>query len=125
MSAPLPERRHLRFELSHIYEQFDIDAGRLYTAHLSELRTIYQFNRRAFVRLILQYADYAYEQEHYTDNRDPVFKHLLSQWLFTYKVNPRTAIYLGYTDNYLADSQIDLTQLNRAAFFKIGYAWVP
>ena len=117
--------RHLRFDLSHIYEKFDIDDGRLYTANLSELRTIYQFNRRAFARLILQYADHAFNQDLYGDGRDPNFKHLLTQWLFTYKVNPRTALYLGYTDNYEADSQIDLTQLNRTAFFKIGYAWVP
>ncbi len=117
--------RHLRFDFSHIYEQLDIDEGRLYTANLSELRTIYQFNRRAFVRLILQYTDYAFDENLYADGRDPVFRHLLTQWLFTYKVNPRTALYLGYTDNYQADSRIDLTQLNRAAFFKIGYAWVP
>jgi hypothetical protein len=117
--------RHLRFDFDHIYEQFDIDEGRLYTANLSELRTVYQFNRRAFFRLILQYADHAFEQERYADGRDRVFKHLLTQWLFTYKVNPRTAVYFGYTDNHQADSRIDLTQLNRAAFFKIGYAWVP
>jgi len=117
--------RHLRFDFSHVYEQFDIDEGRLYTANLSELRTIYQFDRRAFIRLILQYADYTFEEDLYTDGRDPVFKHLLTQFLFTYKVNPRTALYLGYTDNHQADSSIDLTQLNRAAFFKIGYAWVP
>jgi hypothetical protein len=117
--------RHLRFDFTHTFEQFDIDKGRLYTANLSELRTIYQFNHRAFVRLILQYADYAYNSDLYADGRDPVFNHLLTQWLFTYKINPRTALYLGYTDNSEADSSIDLTQLNRAAFFKIGYAWVP
>jgi hypothetical protein len=117
--------RHLRFDLDHLYEQFDIDEGRLYTANLTELRTVYQFNRRAFVRLILQYADHAFDEELYADGRDPVFKHLLTQWLFTYKVNPRTAVYIGYTDNHQADSQINLTQLNRTAFFKIGYAWVP
>ncbi len=117
--------RHLRFDFGHIYEQFDIDQGRLYTANLSEARAIYQFNRRAFVRLILQYADYAFNEDLYTDGRDPVFKHLLSQFLFTYKVNPRTALYLGYSDNHEADSSIELTQLDRSVFFKIGYAWVP
>ena len=117
--------RHLRVDFNHIYETFEINQGRLYTANLSEMRTIYQFNRRAFVRLILQYADYDFESDLYADGRDPVFQHLLTQLLFTYKINPRTALYLGYTDNHEADSSIDLTQLNRAAFFKIGYAWVP
>jgi hypothetical protein len=117
--------RHLRFDLDHLYEHLDVDEGRLYTANLSELRTVYQFNRRAFIRLILQFADHAFQEELYADGRDPVFKHLLTQWLFTYKVNPQTAVYLGYTDNYMEGSEIDLTQLNRTAFFKIGYAWVP
>lgn len=117
--------RHLNLDFSHIYEEFDVDVGRLYTANLSELRTVYQFNRRAFVRLILQYADYNYVVENYSQPRDPEFKHLLTQVLFTYKVNPRTALYLGYSDNHQGDSQVDLTQLNRTAFFKIGYAWVP
>jgi len=117
--------RHLRFDFGHVYEHLDIDEGRLYTANLSELRTIYQFNRRAFVRFILQYANHVFDEELYSDGRDPVFKHLLTQWLFTYKVNPRTALYFGYTDNYQDDSRIDPTQLNRTAFFKIGYAWVP
>lgn len=117
--------RHLNLDFSHIYENLDVDVGRLYTAHLSELRTVYQFNRRAFVRLILQYANYEYEVEHYSQPRDPEFKHLLTQLLFTYKVNPQTALYLGYSDNHNGNSQTDLTQLNRTAFFKVGYAWVP
>jgi hypothetical protein len=117
--------RHLRLDLDHIYEHLDVEEGRLYTANLSELRTIYHFSRRVFFRLILQYSDHAFEEELYADGRDPVFKHLLTQWLFTYKVNPRTALYVGYTDNHQAESQISLTQLNRAAFFKISYAWVP
>ncbi|MEN8164306.1 MAG: DUF5916 domain-containing protein [Acidobacteriota bacterium] len=117
--------RHLNLDFSHIYEEFDVDIGRLYTANLSELRTVYQFNRRAFVRLILQYADYDFNVENYAAPRDPEFKHLLTQLLFTYKVNPQTALYLGYSDNHRGDSRIDLTQLNRTAFFKIGYAWVP
>jgi hypothetical protein len=124
-SMELYAGRHLRLDFNHIYEHFDVDQGRLYTANLSEMRTVYQFNRRAYVRLILQYADHAFESDLYADGRDPAFQHLLTQVLFTYKVNPRTALYLGYTDNYQADSSIDLTQLNRAAFFKIGYAWVP
>lgn len=117
--------RHLNLDFSHIYEYLDVDAGRLYTANLSELRTVYQFNRRAFLRLILQYADYAHEVENYASPRDPEFKHLLTQVLFTYKVNPQTALYLGYSDNHNGNSQTDLTQLNRTAFFKVGYAWVP
>lgn len=117
--------KRLHGTLSLIHETFDVDPGRLYAADLSELKTVYQFNRRAFIRLILQYADYDYNTRNYARPRAPEFKHLLTQLLFTYKVDPQTALYLGYSDNHQGDSQIDLTQLNRTAFFKIGYAWVP
>jgi len=118
--------RHLSFELDHIWERFDLDDGRrLYTANLSELRTVYQFNARTFVRLILQYADYDYETASYPEPRDPEFKRLLTQLLFTYKINPWTALYVGYSDRSLGDSETDLTRLDRTAFLKIGYAWVP
>ena len=118
--------RHLSFEFDHIWERFDLDDGRrLYTANLSDLRTVYQFNSRTFVRLILQYADYDYETASYPEPRDPEFKRLLTQLLFTYKINPWTALYVGYSDRSLGDSEVALTRLDRTAFLKIGYAWVP
>ena len=124
-SLQLYAGRHLNLELAHIHERFDIDAGRLYTADLSELRTIYQFNRRAFVRLILQYDDHSYEEEHYPQPIDPEYRRLLTQLLFSYKINPWTALYLGYSDRSQGDSQVSLTRSDRTAFLKIGYAWVP
>jgi hypothetical protein len=124
-SLQLYAGRHLSLELDHIYERFDLEEGRLYTADLSELRTIYQFNRRAFMRLILQYADNAFEEERYPRSVEPESRELLSQLLFTYKVNPWTAVYLGYSDTSIGDNGTSLTQLDRTAFLKIGYAWVP
>jgi hypothetical protein len=34
-------------------------------------------------------------------------------------------VYVGYSDRSLGDSEVDLTRLDRTAFLKIGYAWVP
>lgn len=124
-SLQLYAGRHLNLELAHIHERLDIDQGRLYTADLSELRTIYQFNRRAFLRLILQYDDHSYEEDRYPRPIDPRYRHLLTQLLFSYKINPWTALYLGYSDTSLGDSQLSLTRSDRTAFLKIGYAWVP
>ena len=60
----------------------------------------------------------------YEDEIDPTSKRLFSQLLFSYKLNARTVFYLGYSDNYRAYQDIDLTQSDRAVFLKIGYAWV-
>jgi hypothetical protein len=116
--------RHLRLELDHAYEHLDVDAGRLYTANRTYLAMIYQFNVRTMLRSILQYVNYDFEPERYMFPVDPEYKHLFTQFLFSYEVNPRTVLYLGYSDDHLGDQDIDLTQANRTFFTKIGYAWV-
>lgn len=116
--------RHFRLSLDHTYERLWVDAGRLYAAHLSELRCVYQFNVRTFLRVILQHADYSFDLSLFATPVEPKFRSLLSQVLFSYKVNPQTALYLGYSDTYLGDPRAGLTQTDRAVFLKIGYAWV-
>lgn len=114
--------RHISLELDHLYERFDVDAGRLYTANISYLKLVYQFNRRAFLRSILQYVDYRYNTENYIVTTDPESKHFFTQVLFSYKINPQTMLFLGYSDNHYGYSLIPLTQSNRTIFLKIGYA---
>jgi hypothetical protein len=77
-----------------------------------------------FIRSILQYIDIRRNQELYEDEIDPVSKELFTQLLFSYKVNPRTVVYVGYSDNHEATQDYLLTQSNRAVFMKLSYAWV-
>ncbi len=116
--------RHIYLGLDHEFERLSIDGEKLYTANLSNIRLVYYFSRRAFLRAILQYADYEYNTALYTQPRDPEFKHLFSQVLFSYKINPQTVLFLGYSDDYYGDGVIPLTQNNRTFFLKIGYALV-
>jgi len=116
--------RHFSMSLDHVYQRFNVDAGRLYTANVSNLTAIYQFNRRAFLRTILQYVHYDYNAGNYTFPIDPEFKHLFTQVLFSYKVNPQTVLFLGYSDDHYGYLQTPLTQTNRTFFLKIGYALV-
>ena len=96
----------------------------MFLANVSQARFIYQFNSRMFIRSILQYVDVRRNQKLYEDEIDPVSKRLFTQFLFSYKLNPRTVFYLGYSDNHNAYQDINLTQVDRALFLKIGYAWV-
>lgn len=52
------------------------------------------------------------------------YKRVLTQLLFSYKINPRTVLFIGYSDNYLGSQDFGLTQLGRTFFVKLGYAWV-
>lgn len=116
--------RHFRLTLTHANERLWVKGGRLYDANLSELRAVYQFNARAFFRAILQYTDYKLNQSLYTVPVEPHYQNLLTQLLFSYKINPQTALYVGYSDNYDGYQTTPLTQTDRTVFVKVGYAWV-
>jgi hypothetical protein len=117
--------RHLYLSFNHVFEKLTVDGGRLYSANLSNLRMVYQFNRRVFMRAILQYANYDYNTSLYSITIDPLSRHLFSQFLFSYKINPRTVLFLGYSDDYFGYNYMpSLKQNNRTFFFKIGYALV-
>jgi hypothetical protein len=117
--------RHVNLQYTHIFSKLDVEGGELFRVHAPELRLIYQFNRRAFVRLIMQYQNIRRDPSLYTaatvEARQDT---LLTQFLFTYKVNPQTAIYAGYSDNQLATDSFDLTRTDRTVFIKLSYAWV-
>jgi hypothetical protein len=116
--------KYIRFSLNHAYEQMHVNEIPLYTANISQLTTICQFTTRMFFRSILQYVVYDYNPDNYTFDIDPEFSRLFVQLLFSYKINPRTVLFLGYSDNYQGDQDIRLKQSNRTLFLKIGYAWV-
>jgi hypothetical protein len=116
--------RHLKIDFEHEYTKFDVEGQRLYLANVSQGLFIYQFNPRMFIRAILQYVDVQRNQNMYEDEIDPVSNQLFTQILFSYKLNPRTVFYLGYSDNHEGYQDISLTQADRAVFMKIGYAWV-
>jgi hypothetical protein len=117
--------RHLSVDVTHTYQRFDVDAGRLYTANVSYLKTVYQFNPRVFLRVILQNVDYDFSPVAYGDpEMDSRYRGLGSQVLFSYKLNPQTVFFLGYSDSHAGDQDTPLTQTQRTVFAKIGYALV-
>jgi hypothetical protein len=123
-----------RFEtsLSYTYEHLNVEPGRLYTANSGELRAVYQFNTRTFVRGIVQYWDVDRDPDLYERPRDAEERGAFTQFLFSYKVNPQTVLFVGYSDDYIGGrglvdfdgADLDLTQSDRTFFVKIGYAWL-
>ncbi len=117
--------RHLRTTLQHQVQRLEVDAGRLFTARLTELRTVWQFDIRSFARVILQHRDLA---------RDPALhatpvarreRRLFSQLLYSYRLNPQTVLFAGYSDTRIDGTTIESLQLDRTFFAKLGYAWRP
>ncbi len=115
--------RGLSVVFGHTYERLDIDEGRLYTENISYFRTVYQLSRRAFVRAILQYGD-TDETELYAGDYAAEDNSLATQLLVSYKINPQTVFFLGYSDVHAGNQEFSLKQYERTVFAKIGYALV-
>ena len=113
---------HLALDLTHEFEKLEVQGGRLYTANLTNLRIVYQFNKRTFLRTMLQYANYKFDANLYPYPINPRYRHLFSQILFSYKINHQTVLFIGYSDDHYGYMGIPITQNNRTAFVKLGYA---
>jgi hypothetical protein len=110
--------------LSYNLDQLSVDQGRLYRANLTQFRMLYHLNVRTFVRAILQYTDITRDPSLYTFAVDGHSRKLFSQYLFSYKLNPQTVLFAGYSDNAQASATADLLRQDRTFFVKLGYAWV-
>jgi hypothetical protein len=97
---------------------------RVFRADLAQLRVVQQFSVRSFVRAILQYQTIGSNPAAYAASVEPRTRTLFSQLLDSYKLNPQTVLFLGYSDNRLGQQGIALTQTDRTFFLKIGYAWL-
>ncbi len=121
--------RHLRLSGSYNYEHLDVRGGRLYTANLAQLTTVWQFSLRTFVRLITQYVDVTRDPALYVDPVNARDKHLFNQALLSYKINPQTVFFFGYSDSkdWFDDESrsVGLVTASRTLFVKLGYAWLP
>ncbi len=116
--------KHLETRLSYFHQELSVDAGKLYTTDLSDLRITYQFSNRSFVRAILVYSTTERNRALYKRKIDAQAKELSTQLLFSYKLNVQTRFFIGYSD---AAEQGDLfpalAATNHTIFAKFSYAW--
>jgi hypothetical protein len=134
--------RHLSLSLDHTYQRLGVNAdglvghggspgGRLFRANLTQVRGVYQFNTRSFVRAIIQYADIERDPDLYREVVDRNSRDLFGQFLYSFKLTPQTVFFLGYSENqhafenpYSGMDSIGLTRSDWTLFVKIGYAWL-
>ncbi|HKY33216.1 MAG TPA: DUF5916 domain-containing protein [Candidatus Polarisedimenticolia bacterium] len=131
--------RNVRAELSHSYLTLDGEGGYFFRANLPQLNLAYQLSLRAFLRAILQYTDVRRNAAQYAGQCEagsafcPAQRERAAfvQLLFSYKLNPQSVIFLGYSSS--RSGELDpargllddrLQALDRTFFAKAGYAWV-
>ena len=124
--APAVEYRpvsRVSLQLSYNLDQLSVEGGRLYQANLGQIKALYHINVRTFVRAILQYTDISRDPDLYLFPVESRTRRFFSQYLFSFKLNPQTVIFAGYSDNAAGMQGVDLQQQNRTFFVKLGYAW--
>lgn len=121
--------RHLLVRLRYTNDRLSAtDGPTIFHASLTDLRLTWQFNVRSFVRLTLQDQDVERNVALYADRllTDPSTSSLATQLLYSYKLNPQTVLFAGYSDNQLEnDLTRELERTGRTLFLKLSYAWTP
>ncbi|MBE3131493.1 MAG: carbohydrate binding family 9 domain-containing protein [Acidobacteria bacterium] len=123
--------RRLNLVVSHSFERLSEGGDTIYTANLTQTKLVWNFSVRSFVRVVVQYRDLRQNPAMNIFPVDSRTKGFFAQFLFSYKLNPRTVLFLGYSDNamggvfdsWLGSGRVGITRIDRTFFLKIGYAW--
>jgi hypothetical protein len=125
---------HLNIKTSHNYNALDVNGGNLFKANQTDMRISYQFDNQNLLKLTIQYTDIERNVKLYRDNQDEdqdndyeQRSRLFSmQLIYSYKINPQTLVYFGYSDGGFQNDNFDSIQRDRRALFaKFSYAWLP
>ena len=116
---------HLQINVTHFYKKLVVEQQDLFTANLSDLRITYQFDQRQFLRFIAIYSDIERNPDLYQFAVDKSSRDLGTQLLYSYKVNPLTKVFVGYSNAAFQDDQLSrLTSAEQSIFMKFSYAWL-
>jgi hypothetical protein len=113
-------------------QQVDFAKGKLFDAKLTDIRLAYQFNTKSRLSLTLQTSSIDKNPLLYSVNFDDDLdndassstKRFGTQLIYSYKLNPQSLMYLGYSDNAVESEQIlSLEKFDKTFFAKFSYLW--
>lgn len=112
--------------VDYTYSELDSANQSLFVANLIDTRITYQFDPRQFLRLIVAFSDIQRNADNYVVEVDEKSRNLGFQLLYSYKVNPLTKFFLGYSQSAFDNDDINkLVVDNQSLFMKLSYAWLP
>ncbi|MGH9382518.1 MAG: DUF5916 domain-containing protein [Thermoanaerobaculia bacterium] len=120
---------HLQFEVLTDRRWLDVEtpegrSGRLFTADVARLKTVYTFNARSWIRLIGQWVETERDPALYRVDVSAEDSDFAGSAVFAYKLNWQTVLYAGYGDTRLLDPRTgDIEPADRQVFLKISYAF--
>ncbi|WP_168204254.1 carbohydrate binding family 9 domain-containing protein [Aliikangiella coralliicola] len=116
--------RHWTSRLEYTILDFDVPDGDLFDAKVLNFRLTYQIDVRSLLRFTVQGLDIKRTPGLYLDDVDAREKSLNTQLLYSYKINPQTLFFAGYSDQGYQDDDLDsIKKTGRSLFMKFSYAW--
>ncbi|WP_395374644.1 DUF5916 domain-containing protein [Marinicella sp. W31] len=118
--------KHLSVDAEHSFTRLKRDGGDVFLANQTDVRLSYQFNIRQRLRLALIRTNIQRDLVLYEDPEDvnASDESISTQLIYSYKVNPRTLLFLGYSDFGLNNDDVDsFTRTNKTLFAKFSYAF--
>jgi hypothetical protein len=114
-------------QINYIDETLRREGGEVYHAQLGDLRLSWQFDLRQRLRLAVQAGRTERDPRLNAKPGQPAGDRESSdtgtQLVYSYKFNPRTVFYAGYSDSYIGSDSVDTYQAGRSLFLKFGYGW--
>jgi len=120
---------HFNVNVGYDYSRLDVDGGQLFSANQYDIRLGYQFDMHSILKFVVQYTDIdrdpsLYDYEDIDDLPDNESNYFSTQLIYSYKINPQTLFFLGYSDGGFQDDSLDRLERNqRTVFTKFSYAW--
>ncbi len=118
--------KHFSVNLNHNYRNLSTQGENIFTANQVDLRLSYQFNIRQRLRLAFIHTDVNRDLDLYNEPEDynKNSHHLSSQLIYSYKVNPRTLLFAGYSDAGTENDDVEsFVKTDKNVFVKFSYAW--
>jgi hypothetical protein len=117
--------KHLELRFRHTYQTLEADGADVFTANLTDVRMTYQFNLNSYLRLAVIKTDIERNPSNYIDSVDATYKGLSTQLLYSYKLNPKTVFFAGFSDSGYQDDELEeITKDSKTFFMKFSYAWL-
>ncbi len=117
--------RHFRIELSHTYETLDVSGGELFNLTINDLRFVYQFGGRSFIRLTSQYFLQESDPSLFNFAVEAEEESLNLELLYSFKLNSQTVFFAGYNSGRAKpNTLLKLKEKEKTAFLKFTYSWI-
>jgi hypothetical protein len=118
--------RGLSFNVDLFQQSLRRDGGTAFEATVLDTRVAWQVDPRQRVRVTLQASNVDKDAALYAEPVNRRARDVGAQLVYSYKVNPRTAVYAGGAiGGFLDDEHRDLFASNRGVFVKLSYGWQP